>query len=92
MRLLPIPIFIVNAYQTAAEGEYFAEGDEHAMVDLAQRWTQEARNKHCASEDAQCYGGDELNLFHRFSKLKDHFWKHRRYMSNLRASDVKHRR
>ena len=29
-----IPVFIVNAYKTAAEGEYLTEGDEHGVVDL----------------------------------------------------------
>ena len=35
---------IVNADEGAAEGEYLAEGDEHAVMDLAQRWAAEARD------------------------------------------------
>ena len=28
---------VINTYQTAAEGEYLAEGDQHRMVYLAHR-------------------------------------------------------
>ena len=34
---------VINTYQTAAEGEYLAEGDEHRVVDLRQRRAAEAR-------------------------------------------------
>ena len=40
--LLTIPVFVVNAYQTTAEGEYFAKGDEDGVVNLCQRWADEA--------------------------------------------------
>ena len=38
-------------------------------MDLAQWWAAEARHQHCASKDAQCHSGDELELFHRIWKL-----------------------
>ena len=47
-----IPILIVNAYQTTAEGKDFAEGNEYGVVNLAQRWAAEARDEQDASEDA----------------------------------------
>ena len=62
--LLFIPVFIVNPYQTAAEGEDFAKGDEDGVMNLAQWWADEARGKHHAPEGAQCHSGDELELFH----------------------------
>ena len=34
---------VINTYQTAAEGKYLAEGDEHRVVDLRQRRATEAR-------------------------------------------------
>ena len=34
---------VVNAYQTAAEGKYLAEGDEYRVVDLSQRRATEPR-------------------------------------------------
>ena len=34
---------VVNTYQTAAEGEYLAEGDEYRVVDLSQRRATEPR-------------------------------------------------
>ena len=55
--LLFIPVFIVYPYQAAAEGQYFAEGDEHWVMHLSQRWAEEARHQHRAPEDAQCHGG-----------------------------------
>ena len=36
---------VVDTYQTASEGEYLAEGDEHRVVDLAQRRAAEARKQ-----------------------------------------------
>ena len=39
-----IPILVVDAYQTAAEGEYFAEGDENGVMDLSQWRAKEARH------------------------------------------------
>ena len=47
-----IPILIVNAYQTTAEGEYFAKGNEHGVVYLAQWRAAEASDEQDASEDA----------------------------------------
>ena len=34
---------VVDAYQTASEGEYLAEGDEYRVMDLAQRRATEPR-------------------------------------------------
>ena len=36
---------------------------------LAQGWAEEARSKHCASEDAQCHSDEELYQFHGFRSL-----------------------
>ena len=47
-----IPILIVNAYQTTAEGKDFAKGNEHGVVYLAHRWAAETRDEQDASEDA----------------------------------------
>ena len=47
-----IPILIVNAYQTTAEGKDFSKGNEHGVVYLAQRWAAEARDEQDASENA----------------------------------------
>jgi hypothetical protein len=55
---------VIDAYQTAAEGEYLAEGDEHRVVDLRQRRTTEARYEHYASEDAQCHCSADLQASH----------------------------
>ena len=33
--LLFVSIFVINSYQRAAEGQYFAEGDKERMVYLA---------------------------------------------------------
>ena len=35
---------VVNAYQAAAEGEYFAKGDEDRVVDLCQWRAKESRH------------------------------------------------
>ena len=40
--LFLVTIAVVNAYQATAEGEYFAEGDEDGVVNLCQRWADEA--------------------------------------------------
>ena len=37
------PVLVVYAYQTPAEGEYFAKGDEDGVMNLAQWWAAEAR-------------------------------------------------
>ena len=55
---------VVNAYQTAAEGKYLAEGDEYRVVDLSQRRATEARYEHYASEDAQCHCSADLQASH----------------------------
>ena len=34
---------VVNAYKTASEGEYLAEGDEYRVMDLSQRRATEPR-------------------------------------------------
>ena len=62
--LLFIPVFVVYPYQTPAEGEYLAKGDEDGVMDLAQWWAEEARKQHRAPKDAQCHSGDELEVFH----------------------------
>ena len=38
-----VSVVVVNAYKTAGEGEYLAEGDEDRVVDLGQRRATEAR-------------------------------------------------
>ena len=40
---LAIAILIIYPYQTPAEGQYLAEGDEYAVMYLAQWWAEEAR-------------------------------------------------
>ena len=62
--LLFIPVFVVDADEWAAEGEYFAKGDENRVMYLAQWWAEEARGEHYAPEGAQCSSGDELEVFH----------------------------
>ena len=39
-----IPILVVDADEGAAEGEYFAEGDEDGVMDLSQWRAKEARH------------------------------------------------
>ena len=62
--LLFVPVLVVDPYQTAAEGEYFAKSDEDGVMYLSQWWAEEARHQHRASKDAQCHSGDELKVFH----------------------------
>ena len=62
--LLFIPVLVIYPYQTSAEGEDFAKGDEDGVMYLAQWWAEEARGKHYAPEGAQCSSGDELEVFH----------------------------
>ena len=69
LKSLLISIFVINPYQTAAEGEYFAKGDENRVMDLCQWWAEEARCKHYAPEGAQCHSKDKLKVFHRIWKL-----------------------
>jgi hypothetical protein len=38
-----VAIMVIDAYQTASEGEYLAEGDEHRVMDLSQRRATEPR-------------------------------------------------
>ena len=64
LKSLLISIFVIYPYQTPAEGEYFAKGDEDRVVDLTQWWADEARGEHYAPEGAQCHSGDELEVFH----------------------------
>ena len=64
LKSLLISIFVIDPYQTTGEGEYFAKGDENRVMYLAQWWAAEARHQHCASKDAQCSSGDELEVFH----------------------------
>ena len=59
-----IPILIVNAYQTTAEGKDFAKGNEHGVVYLAQWRAAEASHKQCAPESAHCYRYYELSFSH----------------------------
>ena len=44
---------VIYPYQTSAEGEDFAEGDEHAVVDLTHWRAEEPTCKQYASEYAQ---------------------------------------
>ena len=62
--LLFIPVFVVYPYQTPAEGEDFAKGDEDGVMDLCQWWAEEARYEQCAPQRAHCNSGDELEVFH----------------------------
>ena len=39
-----VAIVVVDAYQTPAEGEYFAEGDKDGVMDLSQWRAKEARH------------------------------------------------
>ena len=64
--LLFIPVFVVDADQGAAEGEYFAKGDEDRVVDLCQWWAEEARGEHYAPEGAESNGYSQLKIFHIF--------------------------
>ena len=59
-----VAILVIYPYQTTAEGEDFAKGDEDGVMDLCQWWAEEARHQHRASKDAQCHSGDELEVFH----------------------------
>ena len=59
-----IAVLVIYTDQRAAEGEYFAKGDEDGVMDLAQWWAAEARGEHHAPEGAQCHSGDELEVFH----------------------------
>ena len=43
---------VVDADQATAEGEYLAEGDEDRVMDLCQRWAEEACHEQHASKDA----------------------------------------
>ena len=56
---------VVDAYEGTAEGEYLAEGDEYAMVDLASRHGHKSARKQCAPEGAHCNGKYELGFSHR---------------------------
>ena len=60
---LAVAVFVVDADEGASEGQYLAEGDEHAVVYLCQWRTHKARGKHCAPEGAQCKRREELNVF-----------------------------
>ena len=62
-----VPVLIVDTDERAAEGQYLAKSNEHAVVYLRQRRQNEARREHRAPEDAQCQCGEELKiLFHSF--------------------------
>ena len=43
---------VINAYEWAAEGEYFAKGDEYAVVNLRQWGSNKPRHQHYAPESA----------------------------------------
>ena len=64
LKSLLISIFVIYPYQTPAEGEDFAKGDEDGVMYLSQWWADKARHQHRASKDAQCHSGDELEVFH----------------------------
>ena len=64
--LLAIAVLVVYPYQTPAEGEYFAKGDEDGVMDLAQWWAAEARGEHHAPEGAESNGYSQLKIFHIF--------------------------
>ena len=66
MILILIPVLVVYPYQAAAESQYLAKGDKHAVVYLRQRRQNEARREHCAPEDAQCDSEYQLKMFHTY--------------------------
>ena len=51
---------VVNAYQAAAEGKYFAKGDEDRVMDLSQWRANKARHQQEASKRAECDCAQEL--------------------------------
>ena len=61
---LAIAVLVVDADEGAAEGEYFAKGDEDGVMDLCQWWAEEARYEQCAPKRAHCNSGDELEVLH----------------------------
>ena len=40
---LAIAVFVIDPYQTAAEGKYFAKGDENRVMYLSQWWNHKPR-------------------------------------------------
>ena len=56
---------VVYSYQTADEGEDFAEGNEDGGVDDADGRESESGSEQCAPEDAHCDCRKELETLHR---------------------------
>ena len=69
LKSLLISIFVIDPYQTAAEGEYLAESDEDGVMDFSQWWAEEARGEHHAPEGAEGNGCSQLKIFHNFKIL-----------------------
>ena len=61
---LAIAILIVDADEAAAEGQYFAKGDEDGVMYLCQWRTAEARQQHRAPEGAERNCRCQLKIFH----------------------------
>ncbi len=67
-QLLLVAVLVVNPYQTPAEGQYFAKGDEDGVMYLCQWRTAEARQQHRAPEGAERNGDCELDFSHFIRK------------------------
>ena len=69
-----VAILIVDADEAAAEGQYFAKGDEDGVMDLCQWRTAEARQQHRAPEGAERNCRCQLKIFHihsiKFCRLR----------------------
>ena len=72
--LFLISILIVDADEAAAEGQYFAKGDEDGVMYLCQWWADEARQQHRAPEGAERNCRCQLKIFHihsiKFCRLR----------------------
>ena len=66
--LFLILVMVVYSYQTADEGEDFAEGNEDGGVDGADRRESKGGGEQCAPEDAHCDCREELKALHTISR------------------------
>ena len=64
-KLLLVAVVVVNAYQRAAEGQYFAEGNEERVVDFTYRRGKKPRCQQCAPKSAHGSSDYELEFSHR---------------------------
>ena len=63
-KLLLVAVVVVNAYQRAAEGQYFAEGNEERAVNLTHGRGKKPRGEQCAPKSAHGSSDYELESFH----------------------------